>query len=488
MNRNTPWRTTRGSRIVALAQGHNDWYKIKNSNDGPAQLSIYDEIGFFGITAHDLISDLASITGPIDVHLNSPGGEVWDGLAIYNCLMARDAVTIYVDGIAASIASVIAMAGDKICIAPTAQMMVHNAFSMAIGDAKDLREMADRLEENTANISTIYAARTGLTADHWLGVMEKEGWYRGQEAVDAGLADELTELKVKGKAAVAASAANFDMSVYQRQPTANVSYAKGGILPKGADTVTGGEDEGVVQDAAHHPYHGRFDVHHEPTTGSHSHNHADFGFGDGDDGIHAHSHTHDNDAVHIHKHMSHDHNHGHEEPHSHAHEEGQENWGPHDHPHTHHVTDPDHDGDNDSSASGDTDHDYVLPDGSPGPAAMSNAAYDSTSWDGSAAMSSCHSASDFRSICAGQHSAGEPDQRQHWALPHHKHPGSPPNKAGVTAALGRLNQTQDLTNKSAAESHLKAHQRAWASDTSDEADTVIYSDADAAALLSALKG
>jgi ATP-dependent protease ClpP protease subunit len=85
MNHNTPWRTTRGNRIVALAQGHNDWYKIKNLTDGPAQLSIYDEIGFFGITAHDLISDLADVAGPIDVHLNSPGGEVNDGLAIYNC-------------------------------------------------------------------------------------------------------------------------------------------------------------------------------------------------------------------------------------------------------------------------------------------------------------------------------------------------------------------------------------------------------------------
>src|SRR5690348_14521514 len=108
MNNNTPWRTVRGSRILALSHGRNDWYRIKNKTDGPTQLHIYDEIGFLGVTAADLIRDLADVNGPIDVHINSPGGEVYDGLAIYNTLLSRPGVEVYIDGIAASIASVIA--------------------------------------------------------------------------------------------------------------------------------------------------------------------------------------------------------------------------------------------------------------------------------------------------------------------------------------------------------------------------------------------
>src|SRR5215472_13162581 len=95
------------------------------------------------------------------------------------------------------------------------------------------------------------------------------------------------------------------------------------------------------------------------------------------------------------------------------------------------------------------------------PAPVQAAAYDDSAWDGAAAMAACSSAADYRAVCAGEHSAGSPDERQHWALPHHKSPGAAPNRAGVDNALSRLPQTQDLTNRSAAESHLHAHQRLW---------------------------
>jgi hypothetical protein len=108
---------------------------------------------------------------------------------------------------------------------------------------------------------------------------------------------------------------------------------------------------------------------------------------------------------------------------------------------------------------------------------LHNAAYDDTSWDGSAAMSaatnSSNPASALSAICAGRRSGDSSKQEAH-ALPHHKHPGSPPNKAGVTAALGRLNQTDGLTNKSAAQAHLEAHAAAWKSKTAgDKTDTVV---------------
>jgi len=86
-------------------------------------------------------------------------------------------------------------------------------------------------------------------------------------------------------------------------------------------------------------------------------------------------------------------------------------------------------------------------------------AVDNSPWDGNAAMGTCNSAADYRSICAGEHTYGEPDQRQHWALPHHARPGAPPNAAGVRNSLSRLPQTQQLANPGAARAHLEAHMR-----------------------------
>lgn len=453
--------------MLALSQGHNDWYRIKNQASGPTQLHIYDEIGFFGITAADLISDLADVEGPVDVHLNSPGGEVNDGLAIYNCLLAREDVTIYVDGIAASIASVIAMAGDKVRIAPTAQIMIHNPFTGVIGDADDLRAMAEKLDENKANIAGIYASRTGLPESHWMKVMTEEGWYRGQEAVDAKLADELIEVRSKGAARPSNA---FDMSIYNRGP----------------------------KNAASHPYHDHRSASHEPMTGMHAHNHAAFGCNDHDDGIHHHPHTHNNDAVHEHGHMQHTHQHDHDSPHEHAHDAGMDRYGAHEHGHTHHAFDPDHDGDDDSRpddghGGGDTDHDFYAHAGQAhaDQHRIMAAGYDDSAWNGSAAMASCHSAADYNAICAGKRD-GDPATQGAHALPHHKHPGSPPNKAGVTAALASLHGSREgvkgLTNRDAAEAHLKAHARAWASGSEDHNTTEMFSEADAAALLGILKG
>jgi len=330
--------------MLALASVKKDWYSIKNAAtaDSRAQVHIYDEIGFLGKSAHDFIRDLEDIEGPFDLHLNSPGGEVFDGVAIYNTLLARD-VDVYVEGIAASIASVIAMAGDHVYIAPTAQFMVHNAFAMACGDARSMREMADQLERNTSNIAGIYAARTGQSTEHWLEKMDKESWFTGQEAVDAGLADSVIPMK--------SAVAKFDMAL---PPKVNKMAAKAT----------------APQDAASHPYHGRHETMHEPMTGTHSHNHAAFDSTDHDDGIHDHSHTHNGDATHGHQHVTHSHDHSTEGNHRHAHADGSEHYDNSSHAHTHHVYDPDHDGDNDASASGDTDHDYVLSNGQPGPKAM----------------------------------------------------------------------------------------------------------------------
>lgn len=173
-------------------QRDNSWYRITNSADGGVDVYIYDEIGYWGVTAKDFVAELANAgDGPLTVHINTPGGDVFDGLAIYNAIAARDNTTTVVDGIAASAGSFIMQAGKKRRMTRNGQVMIHNASGLVIGEAKDMREMADLLDKTTANIADIYAQRSGTDLDTWLEAMDAETWYSGQEAVDAGLADEV---------------------------------------------------------------------------------------------------------------------------------------------------------------------------------------------------------------------------------------------------------------------------------------------------------
>lgn len=171
------------------------WYRLENSAADPssAALYLYDEIGFYGITANDLIAELASLdVRRLDVHVSSGGGEIFEGIAIMTALQSHSAyVTIYIDSLAASIASVIAQAGDKRIIAPAAEMMVHNASTVAVGDAEELRQVADVLDRQSAKIASIYADRAGGRRDTWRNRMNAETWFNAEEAVAAGLADEI---------------------------------------------------------------------------------------------------------------------------------------------------------------------------------------------------------------------------------------------------------------------------------------------------------
>jgi ATP-dependent protease ClpP protease subunit len=178
-------------------QQHSNWYAITAQTDGPTKVDIYDEIGFFGTSASDFVGELRNLTGDLEIHLNSPGGEVMDGLTIYNNLRQHDSgiVSVVIDGMAGSIASVIAQAADPghLEIHEHAQMMIHNASGLCIGTAADMRELADLLDRQTANIADIYAGRSGNSVDEMLGLMASETWYIGQEAVDANLADSIIE-------------------------------------------------------------------------------------------------------------------------------------------------------------------------------------------------------------------------------------------------------------------------------------------------------
>jgi len=173
------------------------------SADSAAELMIYGRIGgggWFdeGIGANDVAAALRDAgPGPINVRLNSPGGDVFDGVAIHS-LLARHpgTVTVYVDGLAASAASFIMLAGDRIVSARNAFVMIHGAMTATYGNAGTHREAAELLDKVSDNIADMYAERAGEDPQHWRDLMDanrEDGtWYTGQEALDAGLVDELT--------------------------------------------------------------------------------------------------------------------------------------------------------------------------------------------------------------------------------------------------------------------------------------------------------
>jgi len=170
-------------------------YTIQNAAGDEAVVRIYDEIWWLGVNAMDLTAELDQITAPnIRVEINSPGGDVWDGIAIYNALRLHPAnVTTRVDGMAASIASVIAQAGDRRIMVASSQMMIHNAWGMTVGDHADHADMTDILKVQDEVIAQAYASRSGKTAEHFRALMEAETWMTAQDAVDQGLADEVLE-------------------------------------------------------------------------------------------------------------------------------------------------------------------------------------------------------------------------------------------------------------------------------------------------------
>jgi ATP-dependent protease ClpP protease subunit len=178
---------------------HGDWFTFKADEETP-KLYIYDEIGFWGTDAQTLVDQLKEVdSDKLDVHLNSPGGEVFDGIAIYNALKQHKAeVTVYVDGLAASAASFIAQAADTLVMARNAQMMIHDGIALAYGNEQDMLDTAKVLSQISNNIADIYAysaQKRGFdtTLDEFRALMREEVWYTGKEAVDVGLADQVLD-------------------------------------------------------------------------------------------------------------------------------------------------------------------------------------------------------------------------------------------------------------------------------------------------------
>jgi ATP-dependent protease ClpP protease subunit len=179
------------------------WWDIRAEADNAVRIDIIGPIGYSwdddgveeGVEAASFVSRLNGLKGVsrLDVHMSSPGGSAQTGVVIYNNLRRHPArVRMVVDGLAASAASIIAMAGDEIVMSPGSMMMIHNARgSIFGGTADEFQTMAGVLEKTNVSMAEIYAARAGGTGKGWLKAMARESWYTASEAVEAGLADQV---------------------------------------------------------------------------------------------------------------------------------------------------------------------------------------------------------------------------------------------------------------------------------------------------------
>lgn len=192
------------------------------SADGVATLRLYDPIDswgeVWGVSAKEFAATLEELgnVSEIRLHINSPGGEVYEGVAILNQLRAHPArVVAIVDGIAASIASVIAVGADEVIMGRNSELMIHDAWGMCVGDARDMRQLAGRLDQLSDNLAAVYDEKSPQGLAFWRDAMLAETWYSAQEAVEAGLADSIQG--AEAEAGEIAPRNDFDLSIFKHQ-------------------------------------------------------------------------------------------------------------------------------------------------------------------------------------------------------------------------------------------------------------------------------
>ena len=199
------------------------WFSMKALSGGAAEIEIYEEIGCWGVTASDFRRDLKSLgdVSSITLKLNSPGGSVGEGNAIFNMLKKHSAhVTVEIESLALSMGSLVAMAGDTISIAANGMMMLHNPWCVAVGDADEMRKAAEVSDKFKAGMVRAYSARSGMSEDEISALMDDETWLDAEEAVEFGFADEVTD--------AVELAAHFDLTAFQRVPEQLLLSGKSG--------------------------------------------------------------------------------------------------------------------------------------------------------------------------------------------------------------------------------------------------------------------
>jgi ATP-dependent Clp endopeptidase proteolytic subunit ClpP len=239
-----------------------NWYAFKNApdKDGEVELSLYDEIGSFGIGAKEFIAELKEHKDQhIHLRINSPGGEIVEGSAIYNALTRhKGGLTVHIDALAASMASVIAMSGDPVYMADNALLMIHNPWTLAAGEAKDLRKQADLLDTMKSNLIRAYQKKSGMEEKAIAKLMDEETWLDAVEAVALGFVDAIED-GIPAAASAREMRARFDNFAKAKMEntviseTAEVSAPAADPVveetPVAAETVEAVADAPVVEEA-----------------------------------------------------------------------------------------------------------------------------------------------------------------------------------------------------------------------------------------------
>jgi len=217
----------------------NSWYTIRAQSTG-AEVVIYDEIGAYGVSAKGFLAELGALPDatPLALRLNSPGGSVFDAVAIYNAIKRHSGtVTVWIDGIAASAASYIAMAGDEIVMPENAFLMIHDPAGVVMGTAIDMRAMAEALDKIKGSLLQGYAAKSGRPQEEIAPLMAAETWLDAKDALDLGFADRIAEpVRI---------AARFDVGRFRNAPPVLVEGAG-----DAAEDEASGNEEAEVDDAS----------------------------------------------------------------------------------------------------------------------------------------------------------------------------------------------------------------------------------------------
>ena len=236
------YRTPKNAAISARYWGKSldrpDWFRVANeerSASGPLEIYIYDVIGWPFNDVEELVRKIADNRDrEILLHINSPGGDVFDGMALYNGLRNHtQPVTTKIEGLAASMASVVALAGTSVQMHQNAMLMIHEPWAFVLGNQFELREIADLLGKLSANILHIYQRRTQSETQQLQEQMRDETWFSAEEAEEQGFLDQVI-------AENAGEQARFDTSMYAHSPTVT--------MPKGRD-LTPREMERALRDA-----------------------------------------------------------------------------------------------------------------------------------------------------------------------------------------------------------------------------------------------
>jgi ATP-dependent Clp protease protease subunit len=220
-----------------------DWYEIKAVSDDETELLIYDYIGFPFNDVGDVVRSVADLRGKdITVRINSPGGDVFDAMAIYNSLTGHDAkVTTRAEALAASAASIILLAGKEVQAYQNAMLMIHDPWMLVAGNRFDLREAADILDKISGNMVDIYAEQSNVGKKDIRDMLKSETWLTAKEAKEKGFINTILDRKGKAKAA-------FDLSMFENVPDDLV--VEGNQTPTIRDAEKALRDAGFSRDKA----------------------------------------------------------------------------------------------------------------------------------------------------------------------------------------------------------------------------------------------